>query len=139
VFKKIYTYLIGFIIGTISLWAISQGISNKQINQLSNTIATSKIVTTRIEQSNFRLIETNTRLSITNRQLQEGVDRLKKQIRDRDTEYQRQLDESRNRFETIKTGLIEISRRLESSTDIVQSVIDGLEQIKNFISSIKFN
>lgn len=137
--KKIFPYILGFIIGIILTWAISSGYNNRKINELSNTINTDKTINTVIQQANFRLSESNSRLSDNVRQLQEGTGRLEKQIRDRDAEHQRQIDETRNRFESIKTGLENISRQFESSGDIIQSVINGLDEIKKLISSIKLN
>jgi uncharacterized protein YlxW (UPF0749 family) len=139
VWKKIYPYIIGFAVGCITLWAISSGISNSKIDKLSNTINESKIIANGIEQNNFRLIESNTRLSESNRQLQTGIDRLTKQINDRDTEYQRQLEEIRNRFGNISITLGKVAEGLADSTGSIQSIIDGLEQIKNLISTLKFN
>jgi methyl-accepting chemotaxis protein len=137
--KIIFSFLAGSIITFIIVWAISSGQNNIIIKRLSDTITASNSISKRIEQNNFDLIESNTRLSETNKQLQTTVDRLAKSIRDRDTEYQRQLEEIRNRFGNISVALGTISEGLISSTGSIQNIIDGIEQIKSFIKSLKID
>ena len=137
--KKIYPYLIGFVIGIVTLWAISSGYSNKKIEQLTNTINNGKILNTKLQDTNTKLSEANTRLIAENRTATEGLEGLRKQIRDGNIQYQNELGKIKSGFTTISEGLGTIENGLGNDEQIISNVIDGIETIKNFISTIKFN
>ena len=138
--KKIKWYIIvggvSLILGAIIVFAVIQGSNNRKIDELSANIVAGTILNTGIQQANFRLIETNTRLSGTVGELQKGTGRLEQQIRDGNTEHQRQLEEARNRFGAIQTGLGTISEGLSGTGTTLQGVSEGLEQIKTLIKSL---
>ena len=137
--KKIYPYLIGFVIGIVTLWAISSGYSNKKIEQLTNTINNGKILNTKLQDTNTKLSEANTRLIAENRTATEGLEGLRKQIRDGNIQYQNELGKIKSGFNSISEGLGTIENGLGNDEQIISNVIDGIEAIKNFISTIKFN
>jgi uncharacterized phage infection (PIP) family protein YhgE len=127
---------IGLIFGAALTFAIIQGSNNKYIDRLSANIVAGTALNTSLQQANFRLTEANTRLSSTVGDLQAGTNRLEKQIRDGNTEHQRQLEEAGNRFSLIKAGLGTISEGLGKTGTTLQGIIEGLEQIKTLIKSL---
>ena len=137
--KKIYPYVIGFVIGIVTLWAISSGYSNRKIEQLTNTINDGKILNTKLQDINTKLSEANTRLIAENRTATEGLDRLTKQINDGNKYYQSELGKIKTGFNTISEGLGTISEGLGSDEQAISNAIQTIESIKNFISTIKFN
>jgi len=138
--KKIKWYIIvggvGLIFGAVIVFAIAQGRYNRAVDELSANIVAGTTLNTGLQQENFRLIEANTRLSGTVGELQEGTSRLEQQIRDGNTEHQRQLDEARNKFGAIQAGLGTISEGLSGTGTTLQGVSEGLEQIKTLIKSL---
>jgi hypothetical protein len=125
VLKKIYPYIIGFIIGGITLWAISTGLSNRKIEQLSNNIAIGT-------ETNNRLLETVDRLTERNRLDQTTIDGLREQIISDNNIAKRKLDK-------ISSGLGTIAEGLAGTEGTIQDIIDGIESIKTFIKSIKID
>lgn len=123
--KKIYPYIIGFIIGGITLWAISTGLSNRKIEQLSNNIAIGT-------ETNNRLLETVDRLTERNRLDQTTIDGLREQIISDNNIAKRKLDK-------ISSGLGTIAEGLAGTEGTIQDIIDGIESIKTFIKSIKID
>jgi hypothetical protein len=139
VWKKIYPYIIGFVLGIIVVWAISSGYNNRKIEQLSNTIDAGKILNTKLQDTNSKLAEASTRLIRENNTATESIDRLEKQIRDGNNYYQGELGKIKSGFASISEGLGTISDGLGGDDEKLSNAIDTIESVKKFIGTFKFN
>lgn len=122
--NNIIFFIIVFIIGIILGVFIANRFYNSEINDLSRTVAS-------IEEINNRLQFSNTNLSSLNSRLTEEVGKLEKRIVDNYREYQERLG-------IVSSGLGEISKGLSGTGEDLQSIIDGMEEIKIGLRKIEF-
>jgi len=123
--KIIISFIIGIIIGVLIIGAISTNYYSGKIKQLSNRIDTS-------ERLNKELRESNTRLLESNRIATESIGRLENILSERDRYYKSKLGE-------IKSGFIKIASGLDKTGETIEGIIQGIESIKVFIKSIKWD
>ena len=125
----VYCFAFGIILGAGVLFAIGKGIYNKNIERLSTSIDEGK-------RQNTELIDTNTRLTKSNSDLTEKLgqfstlnERLSRTVAEYDKRYHDQVS-------GIKEAIGEISAGLTGSANELQSIIEGIEQLKNLISKL---
>ena len=123
--NNIIRFVIVFVIGIILGIVITNRFYNSKIDDLSRTVAS-------IEEINNRLQFSNTNLSSLNSRLTEEVGKLEKRIVDDYREYQERLG-------IVSSGLGEISEGLSGTGGDLQSIIDGMEEIKIGLRKIEIS
>ena len=110
------------LVGSTVTFAIVKGYSDKLIERMSSQLAES-------EARNKRITEENSQLAELNRQSQSTIDGLEKQLSD----SYRQSQETIN---GIRKSIDEATRGLEGAGSDIDSIIAGIESIKNLIKTL---
>lgn len=117
--KQILSFIAGVLISGIIVGAILERNSVNRLNKISERLADSEALNTKLTETNSDLLATNTRLTATVGELEERINRENQQHQER--------------LRNIEKGLRGISTGLTESTDIIQSVIEGLQRIREVI------
>jgi hypothetical protein len=110
------------VIGIAGCYFVAKGQFDKRFNAVSNELATSKSL-------NNDLRTANTELQAANSQSTATVERLKQQLSSDNRRFNATI-------EGLKSAIGETAAGLGSTTDVIQSVIEGLDGIKSLIRSL---
>ena len=120
--KKILPYLFMLILGAILCFFITQGQYSRTVDRLSARIVEG-------DELNQELRNTNKLLTDENRQSRELIESLRGDV----TELQRINSEARIQLGDIRNIIGGIGTGLGEGARTIQSVIDGLEQVKSAV------
>ncbi len=120
--KKILPYLFMLILGAVLCFFITQGQYSRTVDRLSARIVEG-------DELNQELRNTNKLLTDENRQSRELIESLRGDV----TELQRINSEARIQLGDIRNIVGGIGTGLGEGARTIQSVIDGLEQVKSAV------
>ena len=113
---------IGLIVGFAGCYFVAKGQFDKRYNTISNELATSKSLYNDLQATDTQLQSNYSRSTA-------AVERLQKQINADNSRFNTTID-------GLKSSLSKTAEGLGTATEDIQSVIDGLESIKNLIRSL---
>ena len=131
--KSLLIFIIAFTIGTFGSYIFTQRRYNKSVEQLSTRIAEGEKLNQQLLTTNRELTAQNTRDRILVEELRGTIDSLRGEI----SNLRSSVKRARGELENIREIVNGIGAGLTEGADIIQSVIDGLEQIKNAVNGIK--